>query len=223
MGTVIWQLNDCWPVASWSSIDYYGRWKALHYHAKRFFAPLLLSCEEEGILTQDSNPNAQPYDVKKSVRFNVCNESLDKHKVTVKWQLKSIKGDVKAQFEKELDVSPLSAVWMDRVELPEAELGTDYVVYELTENQIRISKETLIFCEPKNFQFQDPKLQLRVDGNSITIHSSAYARDIEILNEDEDMVLEDNYFDLEPGEEKTVRIIEGTPKGLKIRSVYDIM
>ena len=223
MGTVIWQLNDCWPVASWSSIDYYGRWKALHYHAKRFFAPLLLSCEEEGILTQDSNPNAQPYDVKKSVRFNVCNESLDKHKVTVKWQLKSIKGDVKAQFEKELDVSPLSAVWMDRVELPEAELGTDYVVYELTENQIRISKETLIFCEPKNFQFQDPKLQLRVDGNSITIHSSAYARDIEILNEDEDMVLEDNYFDLEPGEEKTVRIIEGTPKGLKTRSVYDIM
>lgn len=38
MGTVIWQLNDCWPAASWSSIDYYGRWKALHYYAKRFFA-----------------------------------------------------------------------------------------------------------------------------------------------------------------------------------------
>ncbi|WP_328597051.1 beta-mannosidase [Porcincola intestinalis] len=223
MGTVIWQLNDCWPVASWSSIDYYGRWKALHYHAKRFFAPLLLSCEEEGILTQDSNPNAQPYDVKKSVRFNVCNESLNKHKVTVRWQLKNVKGDVKAQFEKELDISPLSAVWMDRVELPEAELGTDYVVYELTENQKRISKETLIFCEPKNFQFQDPKLQLHVDGNKITIQSSAYARDIEILNENEDMVLEDNYFDLEPGEEKTVRIIEGIPKGLKIRSVYDIL
>ena len=59
-GLLYWQLNDCWPVASWSSIDYFGRWKALHYYAKRFFAPLLLSCKEEGILTQDININAAP-------------------------------------------------------------------------------------------------------------------------------------------------------------------
>lgn len=50
MGAVVWQLNDCWPVASWSSIDYFGRWKALHYYEKRFFAPVLLSCEREGLL-----------------------------------------------------------------------------------------------------------------------------------------------------------------------------
>ncbi|HOO27843.1 MAG TPA: glycoside hydrolase family 2 protein, partial [Lachnospiraceae bacterium] len=58
MGAIVWQLNDCWPVASWSSIDYYGRWKALHYYEKRMFAPLMISCAEEGILTQDTNPNA---------------------------------------------------------------------------------------------------------------------------------------------------------------------
>src|SRR5512138_4043129 len=45
-GTLIWQLNDCWPVASWASLDYFGRWKALHYAAKRFYAPLLLSVED---------------------------------------------------------------------------------------------------------------------------------------------------------------------------------
>ena len=39
MGAIYWQLNDCWPVASWSSIDYYGRWKALHYFARKFFCP----------------------------------------------------------------------------------------------------------------------------------------------------------------------------------------
>lgn len=72
MGTIVWQLNDCWPVASWSSIDYYGRWKALHYYEKRCFAPILISCEEEGILTQDPNPNAQPYVVRKSIRLNVA-------------------------------------------------------------------------------------------------------------------------------------------------------
>ena len=47
MGAVYWQINDCWPVISWSSIDYCGRWKALHYYAKRFFAPVMISCEEE--------------------------------------------------------------------------------------------------------------------------------------------------------------------------------
>ena len=43
MGSIFWQLNDCWPVASWSSIDYYGRWKALQYYARRFYAPVLVS------------------------------------------------------------------------------------------------------------------------------------------------------------------------------------
>ena len=47
-GTLIWQLNDCWPVASWSSIDYFGRWKALHYAARKFYAPVLLSIEDKG-------------------------------------------------------------------------------------------------------------------------------------------------------------------------------
>ena len=51
MGSIFWQLNDCWPVASWSSIDYYGRWKALQYYARRFYAPLLVSPHvEDGIL-----------------------------------------------------------------------------------------------------------------------------------------------------------------------------
>ena len=51
MGAVYWQINDCWPVISWSSIDYWGRWKALHYYAKRFFAPVMISCEEESWMT----------------------------------------------------------------------------------------------------------------------------------------------------------------------------
>lgn len=52
MGAVVWQLNDIWPVASWASIDYYGRWKALHYAEKKMFAPILLSCEETGELSE---------------------------------------------------------------------------------------------------------------------------------------------------------------------------
>ena len=54
------------------SIDYYGRWKALHYYAKRFFAPFMISCEEEGLMTQTLNVNAEPFDVKKSIRLSVA-------------------------------------------------------------------------------------------------------------------------------------------------------
>ena len=51
MGGIYWQLNDCWPVASWASLDYYGRWKALQYYARRFYAPLLVSPHvEDGML-----------------------------------------------------------------------------------------------------------------------------------------------------------------------------
>ena len=57
-GTLYWQLNDCWPVASWSSLDYFGRWKALLYAARRFYAPLLLSIvdkptEQDVYITSD--------------------------------------------------------------------------------------------------------------------------------------------------------------------------
>lgn len=73
---VVWQLNDCWPVASWASIDYFGRWKALHYYEKRFFAPVLISCHEEGILSQNTNVNAEPFGLKKSAHLNVSNETM---------------------------------------------------------------------------------------------------------------------------------------------------
>ena len=48
MGALYWQLNDCWPVASWSSIEFTGRWKALHHAARRFFAPAVVSAHVPG-------------------------------------------------------------------------------------------------------------------------------------------------------------------------------
>ena len=88
MGAIVWQLNDCWPVASWSSIDYFGRWKALHYFEKRFFAPVLLSCCEEGMLTQGWNVNARGPAPKKSIQLNVSNETRAEKRLTVRWSLR---------------------------------------------------------------------------------------------------------------------------------------
>ena len=222
MGTVIWQLNDCWPVASWSSIDYYGRWKALHYYAKRFFAPVLLSCEEEGILTQDTNPNAEPYEVVKSVRFNVSNETMDAKRVMVKWQLCNPHGEVSLSRETVAEANALSAVWLEKEALPQASLYEDHVFYTLlTEDGDVISEGSVLFCQPKYYKFADPELSCRVEGDEIVVTAKAYAKDVEILNESEDLLLSDNYFDMEPGERR-VKILRGNTEGLRVRSTYDI-
>ncbi len=221
MGAVVWQLNDCWPVASWSSIDYYGRWKALHYYEKRFFAPILLSCAEEGILTQDTNPNAQPYEVKKSIRLNVANESLADERLTVKWELRDAMANILRQGEREVEAPALRSVWLEKEEMADADLYGNYVSYACFKAGEYLSGGTVLFTAPKQFRFVDPKLSVRVEGDEIVVSAQAYARSVEILNEEDDMLLSDNYFDMNAGQRR-VKILKGRPEGLRVRSVYDI-
>jgi beta-mannosidase len=221
MGTIYWQLNDCWPVASWASIDYCGRWKALHYYAKRFYAPLMLSCEEEGILTQNVNVNAEPYEVKKSIQLCVANESLKDEKVTVRWALRNNKAEIKREGSCEVVVEKLSSKWLDTVDMQEASLYEDYVSYELLKDKEIISQGTVIFSVPKHFKFIDPKLSCRIEKDEIIVSAQGYARSVEIRNENDDLILEDNYFDMNGGERR-IRILRGRPEGINLRSVYDI-
>ena len=221
MGTVYWQLNDCWPVASWSSIDYYGRWKALHYYAKRFFSPFAISCEEEGLLTQTMNVNAEPFDVKKSIRLNVTNETLNEKKAVVKWQLRTPDAAVIREETLTLSVDALSSKWCDIVELPNAGLYDNYVSYQLMEDGQTVSEGTVMFCPPKHFRFMDPNLTVSVRGDEIVVSAKAYAKSVEIRNDNDDLILSDNFFDMNAGE-KHIKIIKGQAEGLRVRSVYDI-
>lgn len=221
MGTVVWQLNDCWPVASWSSIDYCGRWKALHYYEKRCFAPVLLSCAEEGVLTQDANPNAEPYEVKKAIHLNVANETMQDVRATVRWALRNAEAGILREGEAVLDVPALSAVWLPKEEMADAGLYDNYVSYDCYVGGTAVSGGTVLFVPPKQFRFADPKLKVSIQGDEITVRAEAYARAVEVLNETEDLLLSDNYFDMNAGE-KRVKILRGEPVGLKARSVYDI-
>ena len=234
MGTVYWQLNDCWPVASWSSIDYYGRWKALHYYAKRFFAPLMISCEEEGLLTQSLNVNAEPFPVRRSIRLSVANETLSGFSGTVSWQLRRPDSSIIREESHAVTLSPMSSLWLDKVELPEAVVNgkgsgvlyNEYVSYQLRENGAGddnevVSEGTVLFCPPKHFKFEDPKLSLRIEGDEIVVSAAAYAKSVEIRNENDDLILSDNFFDMNAGE-KRVKILRGNPRGLSVRSVYSI-
>lgn len=221
MGAIYWQLNDCWPVASWSSIDYCGRLKALHYYAKRFFAPLMLSCEEQGLMSSEKVLNWQHFDFEKSIRLNVANESREDVHVTVRWALRSADAKILQSGEHELEVPALTSVWLDKVEFPEVDIFTQYASYELVKDGEVISDGTVNFSYPKYFRYEDPQLSCTVNGDEITVTAAAYAKSVEILNENEDLILSDNYFDMNAGT-KTVKIQSGDASKLRLRSVYDI-
>ncbi len=221
MGAIYWQLNDCWPVISWSSIDYCGRWKALHYYAKRFFAPVMISCEEESWLTQEANMNRQHFAFEKSIRLNVTNETLQDREILVKWYLRNAKGRILRQECRTVGVSALSSVWLDKIKLPDVDVFTEYVSYEAWECRERISEGTVIFSYPKYFKYEDPALSWEVNGNLITVRAQAYAKSVEIQNEAQDLVLSDNYFDLN-GDSRTVEVLRGETGNIKVRSVYEI-
>lgn len=221
MGAVYWQLNDCWPVISWSSIDYTGRWKALHYYAKRFFAPVMISCQEESWLTQEANMNRQHFQFEKSIHLNVTNETLGDKEILVKWYVRNAAAEILREEQAMIQVPAQESVWLPKAELPEIDVFTQYVSFEAWENGKCISEGTVIFSYPKYFRYENPELSCKVEGNQITVSSPVYAKSVEILNEQEDLVLSDNYFDLN-GDSRTVEILRGKPEGLKLRSVWDI-
>lgn len=147
---------------------------------------MLLSCAEEGVLTQGANVNEQPFALKKSIRFNVSNETREDRKLRVVWSLRKNDGTVKRE-----------------------------------EGENLLSSSSVILSVPKQFEYLDPELSCRVDGDELVVTSHTYAKSVEILNDREDMILSDNYFDMGKGE-KRVKIISGLPEGLKLRSVYNI-
>ncbi|MDD5864331.1 MAG: glycoside hydrolase family 2 protein [Firmicutes bacterium] len=221
MGAVVWQLNDCWPVASWASIDYYGRWKALHYYEKRFYAPVLISCHEEGVLSQNTNVNVESFDLKKSAHLNVSNETMQEFRGKAEWSLRRPDASVIEAGSFDVTVPALSAVWLPEQDFSNYGTYDTYYSYRLLDESGNVVGEgSVLFCAPKHFRFVDPKLSVSVKGDEITVTAGAYARSVEI-QAGADTVLSDNYFDMDGGS-KTVKVVRGTVSDVSVRSVYDI-
>lgn len=221
MGAIYWQLNDCWPAASWSSIDYYGRWKALHYAARRFFAPVLLSCEEQGAVQQLPNVNAEEKRVRKTARLNVANETMARVCGTVEWELRDAAARVLQHGQTPVQVLPLESQWLPELDFSAADTYGNYLSYRLRGGAGVVSEGTVLFCPPKHFRFQDPQLSFAVRGDEITVTAGAYARAVRIANENDDLLCSDNYFDLNGGQ-TVVKVLSGRPQGITLKSVYDI-
>ena len=222
MGAIIWQLNDIWPVASWASIDYYGRWKALHYAAKRFFAPVMISAEEEGELSQNPKINEyHPAPLEKSFRLNVCNETLRDVTGEVVWALRTPDGAIVRQNQQTLTIPAMSAKWLDKVDCADASLTGHYVSFAFVVDDVALSEGTCIFCAPKHFEFVDPRLTVETRGDTLLVTSHAYAKQVWLESEDADLLLDDNAFDMNP-DTKVVRVVRGTAEKVRVRSVWDL-
>lgn len=217
MGSLYWQLNDCWPVASWSSVDYYGRYKALHYAAKKFYAPLLCA-----LFYEDGN-----------IVLNLANETLDVKEGTVKTYI--CRSDFTVLHEqtfdykvKELSTTDIGAVSDKAVD----NIYNCYFYADLFDKDGNfIMRQTLLFTEPKYFKFGNPNVQAEItdteDGVTITLTAEQFARYVEVDFEDVDVVLSDNYVDITNNASvtlvaKTLCTAEELRQQLKIQSVYDI-
>lgn len=223
MGAVVWQLNDIWPVASWASIDYYGRWKALHYAEKKMFAPILLSCEETGELSERPFCIAErKKPIEKSVRFHVANETWKKFTGSIEWELRTPDAVVVESGILSVTAPSFDGVFLEKIDFSDKDERDVYVSYRLrNEENAVVSEGTTLFTPPKHFKFENPELSFTIEGKKITVSSRGYAKSVEIAALDGDVRFSDNYFDLN-GDSKTVEIVEGNAASFKVRSVYDI-
>lgn len=222
MGAVIWQLNDCWPVASWAGIDYFGRWKALQYYARRFFAPVLVSCHEEGLVNQeDISVNTEHIDPRKTARLNVSNETMEAFAGRIDWSLRRPDASVIEEGRFDVAVPALDALWLPEQDFTKYGPYDCYYAYRLTDRAGHtVGEGSVLFCAPKHFRFQDPGLTVRLEGDEAVVTALAYARSVEVQC-GPDVLLEDNYFDMNGGERR-VKILRGEAKDAAVRSVYDI-
>lgn len=221
MGTVVWQLNDIWPVASWASIDYYGRWKALHYAEKKMFAPVMISCEEIGELSERPFCIQEPAPIEKSARLHVANETMQEVTGTVTWSLRKPDSSILKEGSYQITVPALDGVWLEKMDFGAYEEREIHLEYSFSVDGRVVSQNTCLFTAPKHYFFADPNLRCEKKGDKIVVYADAYAKNVEIIGTDGDLWLSDNFFDMEAGE-RIVSIIRGDAKSVTCRSVVDI-
>ena len=214
MGSLYWQLNDSWPVVSWSSIDYYGNWKAMHYQGKRAFAPVLLNVFQEG----------------DDLCFYTLSDELKDYKdATLQWKLMDFNGKVlnKKTVKGEVPAN-VSAVFHKEAY---SDWATDptrtLLLVTLKDQPGKVLSEVIhYFSFPKDQELPDAKVSYKIktfDGKcEVTLSAKQLARDIFVEIPVQGAKFTDNFFDLLPGQTKKItitsdKIKKAEPVALKIR------
>ena len=216
MGSIYWQFNDCWPVASWSSVDYFGRCKALHYAAKKFYAPTTMSLlyEKNTVVVNISNEQREDFDG--HIEVYLCRSDLS----------------VINSQNADLHVSELKSEDVLMFHVDPEDIYSNYCYADLyNENGDFIMRQTYLFVEPKHFKWIAPDIQISAsshDGKIIlSFKTNVFAKGVFVDFQEFDANLSDNFFDLTcqtPYEItlNTDHSIKDLLQNIKIKSVYDI-
>lgn len=198
MGSLYWQLNDVWPGASWSSIDYAGRWKALHFHAKRFFADhAVAALRDEGV-----------------TRVSLLNDRQQGLQATWRMRVMDLDGALRSEQRHTVALPPLSALEVGRFADADLLKGADpartVAVVELFDGATLLSQQVVYFVPAKALALSPAKIDstLRADGEGavLTLRAPKLVRALWIDFDGVDATLDDNALDLVPGEAVTIRL-----------------
>jgi beta-mannosidase len=223
MGSLYWQLDDCWPVASWSGMDYHLRWKALHYYARRFFAPVLVSPTEDGGV----------------VSVHLVSDRQKELAGRLVVRLQDFAGKVLSEVARDVRVPAGSSASYHSV--PRAELlkgvdpGKVVLVAELREKTTPLGRSLFYFAKAKDLTLPAPQLAVNVSraaagGVTVSLTAGRLAKNVYLGGVTIPGRFSDNYFDLLAGE--TVNIdfrteapatidLEAFQKALAVRTLVD--
>jgi len=220
MGSLYWQLDDVWPGITWSGIDWYGRWKMLQYHARRFYAPLLIAAlRNKGVTT-------------------VSLVSDGTTALPVRWRVRvmDFAGKVLSEHTADATLAPLSgtqvARFTDAQLLDGADPRKSFAVFDLLDGDKMVSRNLVFFDAPKNLALPvphvDAQLMQEKNGCALTLSSHTLAREVWVSFGDLDARLSDNAIDILPGQHVTVTVhgnasLAALRKALKVQDLATVM
>lgn len=212
MGSLYWQLNDCWPVASWSSTDYYGRWKALHYFVKNAYANVLIS----------------PVINEQAIELNIISDETSNFKTRLTCRLIDFDGK---QLWKDTATITAKALSCSKTNLPfsipqSVKKEFSRAVLVVTSDIIHIASSYSYFVDPKDMVLPKPNItaELRTaeNGYVLTLKTDKLAKNV-YLTSTADCFFSDNYFDIMPGDFHVLHIKTNAKLELKDINIHSLV
>lgn len=216
-GAIIWQLNDCWPGITWSTIDYFGRWKVAQYYAKRFFAPVLLICEIE------SNSSV----------LYISNESKKEFIGKIMWSIRDNELNIITQGEIDVKVTAFKSKIIEKIDVSNyfseiSDKKSQYIEFKLLDEKSNlISSGNKIFIKTKYFNFIKPEYEISIEENDekyvINIKSEVYTKCVEVKIDGFDINFNSNYLDIVDENGIFVEVLKADISSMSINELRSAM
>ena len=232
MGALYWQLNDCWPGASWSSIEFGGRWKALHHEAKRAFAPALVSVHVPG--DEVAGKGNQILSTINGLHIYTVFDGLIDRAAIVRWRLLHIDGEPLQTNQKNVTLRYGQSIRQLSIDF-QAQIvshGAPDLLFrvELIDGTEVLSEQTVFFTAPKRLNLRDGPISVSFSSSGdivdMTLRSPVFHHSVMIDFEGIDCKPADNFFDLFPDEERRISLrtkasVKALQAAFRSRSLID--